>query len=291
MRLHACLSLLLAFALACSASSQSNQGKQQQKQKKDDLPDVALVIPEETRPEVKAILKSNAVSLVTGKSAERAKAAVTLGELGEQGKPVRGLLCRAMLDPVPSVRVAAADALKLIDAKTQYLAVGLVTAQTSPERLRLFGQIRKLEADGEPLAPLVAHYTVVEAGERAPYPGVVEEGVGALSSIGRNDVLSCRLLVTALDNKNPLVRRAAMQTIGNMKHGKLAVKKILALLTVEGAENRVAAIQALAALADASDEEMIAEAVAAQRYHPQENVRQAVEVALNKMKDKSKKDK
>src|SRR5262249_17989471 len=81
-----------------------------QPKKGDDLPDVSLQIPEETRPEVKAILKANAISLSSRTAAERVKAAQVLGELGEQGKPARGLLCRAMLDPVTNVRVAAADA-------------------------------------------------------------------------------------------------------------------------------------------------------------------------------------
>jgi HEAT repeat protein len=191
-----------------------------------------------------------------------------------------------MLDSVPAVRVAAADALKSIDPKMQYLAVGLATAESSNQRRALFLQIKKLETDGEPLAVLVAYYTIVQAGENSPDTQMIQEGMATLGSIARNDMVSCRLLATALENKNPDVRRVALQALATMKHGKQFVKKITALLVIDDvADNQVAAIRTLTALADASNEETIAEAIARQRYHKEEKVRQAVEFALNKLKN------
>src|SRR5262249_24690500 len=101
------------------------------KEKKDeDLPEVSLQVPEETRPEVKAPIRANTNEVLSAKkAADRVKAAQVLGELGEQGKPARGVLCRAMLDPSADVRVAAADALKSIDPRIQFLAVALATTE------------------------------------------------------------------------------------------------------------------------------------------------------------------
>jgi hypothetical protein len=101
--------LAAAVVLANLAASAYAQAKPAPP-KKDELPDVSLLIPEDARPELKAIIKDNALRLVSTKASERAKAAQVLGERGEEGKPIRVLLCRAMLDPVPEVRVAAADA-------------------------------------------------------------------------------------------------------------------------------------------------------------------------------------
>ena len=77
-----------------------------------------------------------------------------------------------------------------------------------------------------------------------------------------------------------------MRGLAHMKHGKLAVPKILALLRTETPLNRIAAMETLAALADESTEEIVAEAIAAQRYHKEESVRRAVDAALNKLENK-----
>jgi hypothetical protein len=249
----------------------------------DDLPDVSLQIPEETRPEVKAILKANASALSSRQSSERVKAAEVLGELGEQGKPARGPLCRAMLDRVRAVCEAAADALKKIDPKMQYLAVTLL-AEKDPFRLMsLLREIQKLEDDGEPLAPLVAHGVKVSAVNNVP--GLLALELETLSHIGRNDLPSFKLVLAALSNQDAQIRVIALQGLARMKHGKLAVRKILTLLKTDIPGIRVAAIKVLTVLADESTEEIIAAAIAAQRYHEAEIVRQAVEVALNKLEN------
>jgi HEAT repeat protein len=274
--------LCLGFALP--ASSQAPKGTQPTK---DDLPNVSLVVPEDARPEVKAIIKANVISLRSTRASERLKAAHVLGELGEAGKPVRGLLCRAMLDPVPAVRVAAADALKSIDSRMQYLAVTL-TMETEPLRLRLLlGKIQQLEDDGEPLAPLVAH-GLVRSAARNNDDRLVIAHLEALSHIARNDPVMYRLVASSLANEDAHIRGAALRGLSRMKHGKLAVRNILKLLKTDSPANVVAAIETLTALADASTEEVIADAIRAQRYHEAERVRNAVDTALNKLKNKEK---
>jgi HEAT repeat protein len=248
---------------------------------------VGLQIPEDTRPEVKAIIKDNALRLQSKSAPEKIKAAQVLGELGEQGKPVRRLLCGAMLDASVNVRVAAADALKNIDPKLQYLAVALASEQDWFQRSRLLREVSKLEDDAEPLTPLVAAYAgqAVRSKDTNEYylPGVV----ACLSHIARNDPSVFRLLVSALDNREAVVRHAALVALPRMKHGRQAVPKIIRVLQFDDL-NRVAAIQALAALADESTEDAIRNAIAAQRYHQRAEVRRAVEVALNTLQNKQK---
>jgi hypothetical protein len=106
----------------------------------------------------------------------------------------------------------------------------------------------------------------------------------ALSHIGRNDLASYKLIASALGNQNAHVRSVALNSLVRMKHGKLAVSTILKLLKTDNA-NRVLIIETLTALADESTEEIIADAIAAQRYHEDARVRQAVDVALNKLKN------
>src|SRR5439155_9665688 len=98
----------------------------------------SLVIPEDTRPEIRAILKENAANLRSNSVSARVKAAQVLGELKEEGKAVRRLLCQAMLDPYETVRVAAADALKNIDPKMQYLALSLCSEFNTGKRFQLY---------------------------------------------------------------------------------------------------------------------------------------------------------
>jgi hypothetical protein len=276
------LTTLLTTAIAASAHAQAPKSKQAKRD--NDLPDVSLVIPEEARPEVKAIIKQNVLNLRSKKAAERAKAAEVLGELKEEGKPVRGLLCRAMLDPYENVRVAAADALKNIDPKMQYLAVTLVSEKDPVRLTSLLGKIQKLEDEGEPLAFLVAHGAIRSAA--ANVNNLLAPELATLSYIARNDLPSCNLIASALANRDFQVRADAMRGLARMKHGKLAVPKILALLKTDIPANRVIAIETLTALADPSTEEMIAETIAAQRYHAEETVRKAVEAALNKLQSK-----
>jgi hypothetical protein len=273
----------LCLALVSPAYPQAPKAKQP---KKDDLPDVALVIPEDARPEVKAIIKANVIALHSRRAPERFKAAQVLGELGETGKPVRGLLCAAMLDPAPDVRVAAADALKNIDPKMQYLAVTLMTEKSTTRLLELFGKIQNLEDDGEPLAPLVAYGAIVSAAGDNNY--LLGPELTALSHIARNDLPSCRLIASALANQNATIRATALRCLPRMKHAKLAVRDVLALLKTDTPANRVAAIETLTALADDSTEEVIAETIVAQRYHEDETVRKAVEAGLNKLQNKAK---
>jgi hypothetical protein len=274
----------LCLVFASPAFPQAPKGKQP---KKDDLPNVSLVVPEDARPEVKAIIKANALSLLSARASERLKAAHVLGELGEAGRPVRGLLCRAMLDPVPEVRVAAADALKSIDPKMQYLAVTLAMEKDTARLKDLLGKIQKLEDDGEPLAPLVA-YGVILSATTNNEAGLLIPQLDALSHIARNDMVAYKLIASALANEDAEIRAAGLRAMSRMKHGKLALRDILKLLKTDTPANQVAAIQALTTLADESTQEIIAAAIAAQRYHDEESVRKAVDTALNKLRSKEK---
>jgi HEAT repeat protein len=270
-----------------ATDSQPSKGTAQTKD--DDVPDVALVPPEETSSEMKAYLRATAVSLSSGTASERIRAARTLGELGEQAKPARRLLCAAMLDPVVAVRVVAADALKNIDPKMHYLAVVLATEKVgsvsdASRVATLLGKIQKLEDDGEPLAPLVAYVVKFSASNGTNH--LLITALTTLSRIGRKDLSSYRVVASALSHHDPFIRAIALRGLARMKHGKLAIPRILALLRIDLPVNRIGAIEALAALADGSTEEIIAEAIVAQRYHNDEGVRRAVETALNKLENK-----
>jgi hypothetical protein len=305
MKVFALALVVLCVNFSATATAQRGGDKPQKEKdppkpqkKEDDLPDVAFQIPEETRGEVKAVIKDNAQRLFDKKAAERVKAAQVLGELGEQGKPVRILLCRAMLDADATVRVAAADALKSIDPKMQYLAVALITEDPAEEvsiskrqellqkRQELLQKIKKLEDDGAPLSPLIAQLAIQSAA--AEDESGLKLLLSILGSIARNDLAACNLIASALDNKSPSVRLTALKELPRMKHGKLVVRKIAVLLNTDVAENRIAAIEALTALADDSTEEILAAAIAGQRYHKDEGVRQAVDIGLNKLQNKEK---
>lgn len=272
-----------------SRAADSLASKTKQPKKDDDVPEVSLVPPEETSPEMKALLRANVLALYSKKPAERIQAARVLGGLGEQGKAARRHLCAAMLDPVVEVRVAAADALKIIDPKMHYLAVVLATEKvespTDVDRVeKLLEKLQKLKEDGEPLAPLVAH--VVKYAASSGVHTLLLTSLATLSRIGRKDLFSYRVIATALNNRDPSIRAIALRGLAGMKHGKLAVPKILALLRMETPPNRIAAIETLAVLADESTEEIIADAIASQRYHNEESVRRAVDAALNKLENK-----
>jgi HEAT repeat protein len=257
--------------------------------KDEDLPDVALVPPPETSSEVMAIIRSQAIALHSRKAEERIQAAQALGGLGEDGKPARRLLCAAMLDPVSAVRVAAADALKNIDPKMHYLAVVLATEKVATDEdvnrvANLLEKIQKIEEDGEPLVPLVA-YALKFAASNDSYPLFIR-ALTTLGRIGRKDLASYRVIASALTHRDMRVRAVALHEVARMKHGKLAVPRILVLLRQDTPANRIAAMEALAALADESTEEIIDAAIAEQRYHDSEEVRRAVEAARNKLENK-----
>jgi len=274
-------------------SSPSPSPRTGQKKKGDDLPDVALQIPEDVRPELRALLKAQALALSSRSARERIKAASVLGELGEQGAPARGLLCRAMLDPSPVVRVAAADALKSIDPKIHFLAVALMADRAAAsdlnKRLEVLKKVRELKEDGWPLSPLVAtdaRGLALIARERTPQERLLVADLECLGAIARKDLAAARIITSELASQSPVVRRAALVALRDMKHGRLAVRHIIPMLRVEGDANRAAAVETLAALADESNEEIVAAAIAGQRYHDSETVRRAVELALNKIRGK-----
>lgn len=260
-------------------NAKAGKPSKDQREKEPDLPDVALEIPEDIRPAVRAFIKETVMKLRSNIVSDRVKAAEVLGELKEQGKPVRELLCRAMLDPNNKVRVAAADALKNIDAKMQYLAVGLLTDQ----RIEVLGKLPQLGDDGQPLTPLVFQ-CATESATKRDYRSL-PLAVTALSHIAKNNYAAYKLLASALTNESAIVRASAIRALPRMKHGNQAVPSLLKLLKTDPA-NLAVTINTLVALADKSTEERIAEAITGFRYHNDEKVRRAVEEGLNKLQNK-----
>jgi HEAT repeat protein len=272
-----------------SATEGSRASKGKQPKEKDDLPDPSLVPPQETPRGVKTILQANEIALRSKRASERIQAAQVLGGLGEEGKPARRLLCAAMLDPVVEVRVAAADALKNIDPKIHYQAVLLATEKVTTadevvRLVRLLEKIQKQEEDGEPLAPLVIFVIKIASSNGAD--ALRNTSLTTLTHIGRKDLASYLVIAKALTDRDPAIRSIALRGLPRMKHGKLAVPKLLALLRVDLPALRIATIETLTDLADESTEEIIYEAIRAQRYHNDESVRTAVDTALNKLENK-----
>ena len=92
-------------------------------------------------------------------------------------------------------------------------------------------------------------------------------------------IASEELIASALHNQDLGLRHTAIVALARMKHGRLALKRLLLLVKTDEPDIRVAAIQTLVALVEASTEEIVTEAITTQRYHPEEKVRKAVETA------------
>lgn len=278
------IAILSSTSWAQTAKPKAKTPPQKQKQP-DDLPDVALEIPTDTPPGVKAIMADKAAVLQDRKSkpSERAKACQVLGELGEQGKPGRRVLCRAMLDASPAVSEAAADALKKIDPGIQKWAVELVIGQENREQT--LGGVEKLEDKGEPLTPLVLHFT--GTAHVAGKVRVLRQGLITLCHIAPGDLTAYDLMVWALAHPDPPVRGIAIEALARMKHGRKAVPKLIVLLKGDRSDNQLRAMRTLTALADETNEESIISAVTSIRFHKDAVVRQAVDDALNKLKARS----
>jgi HEAT repeat protein len=274
----ACLIVLVSHVHA-------QTGNKKAPTKKDaDLPNVALVIPEETRPEVKAILKEQVIALRSKKAADRKKGAEVLGELGVPAKPARRLLCGLLLDQSEPVRVAAADALKNIDTTLHQFAVELATGGGGLGNGTTIERIGELKDEGEPLTPLVYRATVQCVASNNVF--ALQKCITTLSRIARNDQDVCKIIMTGLSHSNADVRLTAVRVLPSMKHGKQAVPKLLALLRPDAGGGPGVVIVALAELSDPSNEETITKAISAQRYHQDPYVRKAVESSLNKIKAK-----
>jgi hypothetical protein len=266
---------------------------EERKKKEPDLPDVSFVVPEETRGELKAIIKREANNLRSRNSSERRKAAEVLGELGPDGKPVRGLLVRAMLnryEPDTTVQFAAGDALKKIDPRAQFLAVSLIKDEQPSERIKLLRSVQRLGDEGEPLSILVAECATRSAASNRNRSSndvaILSQALTTLSHIASKDRGACRFIAWDLGNPSETVRRSAIEGLARMKHGGLEISKLMDLLVRDVPENQVAVIQTLVALADKTTEQAIARVVARQRYHRDERVRRAVEEGLNKLRNR-----
>jgi HEAT repeat protein len=204
------------------------------------------------------------------------------------------------------VRVAAADALKAVDSKTSRLALELME-KNGDVRGALSDTILKLGEDGEPLAPLVAYYALQSGGlQEADLQRRIAEKLRrkeeihsltssnetlgpqliVLARIAGKDLAACKLIASALSNPDPGVRRVAIDLLAEMKHGALAISRIISLLKSDHDDNRLAAIKTLVALADKSTEEIITAAVTDQRLDKNGKIRDAVDDALNKLQNK-----
>lgn len=277
------LKVLSIIALASLIDNPSPQAK-----KKTEAPDVSLVIPAETRPEIKAILNRAASDMRSADAKTRIRGAQMVGELKEEGKPIRQILCRRMLDPVPSVRVAAADALREIDPEIQRMAVDLTAARPETVTSRMLREVAKNGDAAEPLMPIIRNLADLWAASNArpsTREEMLNECITTLAAISPNDITVYRYLATALDNPDVDIRANAIQALMRMKHRVNAVPRLLGLLKADP-PTRILVVQALAILADSSNEEVIEAGISKYRYDEKPEVRQAVEKAMNDLKQK-----
>jgi hypothetical protein len=256
---------------------------------------------EEVSPEARALLRSNLNSLLKGRSAERAKAADALGELGAKARSARRALCAAMLDPYPGVRTAAADALKKIDPQMCDLAVSIYVNQD----LAVVRSAGELKEDAEPLTPLVVALAQgLESGQLLLQPKPKDPLVTCvvtLSRIAPQDEAANQLLIRLVRFVNPRydrfygpgarsaserVRRAAIVNVRDMRHAKQALAQLLWAVQTDSETNRLEAIKSLLTIRDPDNEGVIAKTLAALRFDKSVAVRKAVEQAIEEMKAK-----
>ena len=274
----------------------------------------------EPSPDAKIQIKLQTTTLRDSKKAtERAKAAEALGALGASGMTARRDLCQAMMDSAPDVRTAAADALKKIDEPMYKLATAIYIKTDDIAIIHAEQQ----GVNAEPLTPLiikVANNALDSVTAPAPKPAASEMRelhkkvleadniyrlcLSALCEIAKSDPAASKLIIGGLSYQIPVSGHADSRirkdcetmsiftrhfTIGcvrKLANVKPAIKPLQNVVNSDTTENRIAAIEALAAVANNDNKSAVKKALESHRSDKDPSVRQAIDAALTRLKEK-----
>lgn len=229
--------------------------------------------------------------LAKGKNtADRIKAAEELLKLGTKAKASTGVLCQALFDPSPQVRLAALDALKSVNPAVYAPVATLVAPLTEADflfmgssgRPQAVAALAKLGAEGRAAVPILIWYKqeISKPGGWPQVPAVM----AALAVLAPDDPTVVAVLVQSL-SKDGLaeVRVVAAKGLARTK----ATKESVAALAVAArsdpeADVRLAAVTTLGAMG--SDAKLALKVVEAAKTDPDMRVREAARNASSKIK-------
>lgn len=252
---------------------------------------VASAAADELAPETKALIAKFREDMKSKTVSTRVAAYKGMGELGDKAQSQRRALCEGMLDPNLKVRVAAADALKMVDSKMHKLALGVVIDKDNRDII----DIGQLGAAGEPLAPLVLSYAtsiVPVASSNLETDRCVEARralfvcISTLVAIAPEDDKVNKAVIVMLGNMNPKLRAHALKHVAPLRNRKQALGGVLALARsmTEPASVRVLAVNLLPLLVDENTGPPTKKALDKLRFDNSEGVREAVAKTLETIK-------
>ncbi|QEL17387.1 HEAT repeat domain-containing protein [Limnoglobus roseus] len=248
---------LLAVSIACAHASAD-----------DDQPS----------PEMKAIIKTALSYLKEKKAEDRVKGADMLAELGENAKGNRRDLCEALVDKNAKVRVAAADAMKKIDAEACKTALKIIIDRD----YQAVNDLRTVGTKAAHFTPLVLDYlkytlTLKAGTERI---GLMVTAMRALTAIGPDDETANNAVLSGITSTDYTVRLTAVEACTTLTYAKKHTKTLLKLSQTDELTVRLAAIEALVAVADTATRKQIESTLSGMRFDKEERVRESVEKAL-----------
>lgn len=169
----------------------------------------------------KALLRTLGKSLKSPNITDRINACNAIMELGEKARPATRLLCEAILDNNPKVRLAASDALEKVNPNLHAVAVPLIIDKAVEQRIEALRKLHTMSGDASPAIPLVLWY-----GQHQ------QDGAGllvvkTLSAIGASDPLVTRQFsIALLNDKEPLIRKEIAKSLPMMAGAKQYVNSL-----------------------------------------------------------------
>jgi hypothetical protein len=239
-------------------------------------------------PETKAIIKTAIGYLKDKKADDRIKGADMLGELGVKAKTARRDLCAALMDKNAKVQTAAADALKRVDSTMAEAALKIYINGDAEA-------ITKLESLGtkaEPLTPLVLEYSKQVAAKSKAKKNEYDDlyrCIKVLAAIAPDDEGANKFVISGLASTYPKIRQAAVVACRTMTYGKTAILQIADIAKRATIDERMAAIETLVTISDATTKKGIEKVLNAMRFDPDTNIRKAVQDGLDKINSNEKK--
>ncbi|MBN9518510.1 hypothetical protein J0H58_08325 [bacterium] len=248
-------------------------------------------------PETKAVISKLKDEAKNKSASTRASAYKSMGELGTSGASLRRALCDGMLDPAVTVRTAAADALKKIDAPLYKSAMAIYIDKD----MQAVAKAANSGSRAEPLVPLilpiVAQFSPmasqpITASTRQEQLAAInlaranlETSLRTLVAIAPDDELVNKGVISMLTNTQAGNRAVAVDLVGRVKNRKLALPTLVALAgnAREPDATRVKAVLLLPEVCDENTRPRARRTVEAVRLDSSRTVREAAETALRRL--------
>lgn len=242
-------------------------------------------------PETRALITKTLADLKSKSASVRVTAYQTLGDLGPKAKGQRRVMCEGLLDAVPAVRAAAADALKKVDEPIHRMAMAIGINKDFSEVHRA-GQ---LGPAAEPLTPLLIQLVQMGAGaaSRDEFKDRMTRAqvelttcTATLARIAPDDPAVNQAVINMLDNPSMHLRAAALRDVSRLKNRKLALPAVLRVAAAiqNRPETRAAAVLAVPELVDENSTPAARKAVELLRFDVDSAVRDAVDVVSKQLK-------